>query len=194
MLWLADSRNRLEKQRLIVAYEKRLANMERASARELRTVEGRAREEAATHRQLLERIANDVAAQRTTFMTDFQECVEKMRTNRETPRTTAPRPKERSLEGLGSIQKCLKDIRNSLTGKTGTGGEIEREELIAEIRKLRTDLKDTTCKTVDLGERVQMAASTWEENRGCRRKTSEPPTGSEHRDINGQDSRNRRSS
>lgn len=116
---LANSRNRHmpERQREKAAQEKRLAGMERQHTRNLRVVEDNAREEGAAHRRLLESIASDVSAQRATSVADFDDCFERMRAVRETPRGTAGRSRERSLDGLLAIQKSLEDLRSELTGR-----------------------------------------------------------------------------
>lgn len=165
VLRLADSRHRhmLENQRAIVAHEKRLTGMERSHAKNLRAVEDRAREEGAAHRKLLETIANDVAAQRTTFVTDIQECLERMRAARATPRGVAGQHRERSLDGLIPIQKTLEEIQSVLTNKHSAGEAIEREELITEIRRLRSDLRETSSGTSALKEDTKKAATVHEQ-------------------------------
>lgn len=165
VLRLADSRNRhmLERQRAIVAHERRLASLESANTRNLRAVEDRARREAAEHRKLLDTIAKDVAAQRSLFVTDFQECLERMRACRETSQTSKERAPADRPEHLTVIQGALDEIRASLVVKTRTDEGLERETLVTEIRKLRAELQATLSAAGALGSRASTYSGTKEQ-------------------------------
>lgn len=155
VLRLADSRSRhmLERQREMVAYEKRLAKLESNNAKHLRAVQDRAQREVSEHRGLLESIARDMTAQRSLVVADLRECLEKMKDDSETTRVAPAKPRERTSnlgEELEPIRKTLKAVQTAVSAGPRAGDALEREELLTEIRKLRSDLKSTTTGTREL--------------------------------------------
>lgn len=165
VLRLADSRARhlIERQKIEIAYEKRLVALEKKNAASLRESEGAAREAHLINRRLLEGITRDLADQRAILSHDVCETLEGLKTSRsgetdpELPRESTRRLRERDPEHMAAIRLALEDIKSAVfSGARGDDG-LEREVLVAEVRKLRSYLKSTTTETLALNDRIKTA-------------------------------------
>lgn len=167
ILRLADSRGRhiMDKQKQIIAHERKLAAVDRTNSNNLRAIEDRAREDALTNRVLLESIAKEIAAQRKDVVAEVREALEIMSSIKQGPTkgevsAVVRKPRDRTPERLVKVHEIVEEIRSTMTQGDRAGGAIEREELVAEMRKLRADITETSHVSGALTDKLKAAKIT----------------------------------
>lgn len=104
-----------------------------------------------------------LAAQRKDVVTEVREALEIISSARQGPvsggevRAVTRKPRDRTPERLIKVHEVVENIRNTITKGGRPEGAIEREELVAEIRKLRADIGNTSCISGTLSDQLKTA-------------------------------------